>query len=165
MFVMCRVDMEDGGRGVEEGNRILNSAEVGARLISNLISIPIVMVYLCMCCVQLSAIAYPGQPQNSPSTPAALAPPGRCSRSVFDYFTDPSKIVHSSKWHVWSKEVGLIPSTSNRISNPMVMVPLYVIWCRGGIGVKSWEGLVWSNPYLILYPTLWLWCTLVWDMV
>ena len=97
MFVMCRVDMEDGGRGVEEGNRILNSAEVGARLISNLISIPIVMVYLCMCCDQLSAIAYPGQPQNSPSTPAALAPPGRCSRSVFDYFTDPSKIVHSSK--------------------------------------------------------------------
>jgi len=31
MVVMCRVDIEDGVRGVEEGNRILKSAEVGAR--------------------------------------------------------------------------------------------------------------------------------------
>ena len=30
VIVMCRVDIEDGGRGVEEGNRILNE-EVGAR--------------------------------------------------------------------------------------------------------------------------------------
>ena len=30
MFVMCRVDIEGGGRGVEEGNRILNE-EVGGR--------------------------------------------------------------------------------------------------------------------------------------
>ena len=48
MVVMCRVDIEGGGRGVEEGNGILNSVEVGARLISNLISNPIVMMYPCM---------------------------------------------------------------------------------------------------------------------
>jgi len=48
MVVMCRVDMEDGGRGFEEGNGILKSVEVGARLISNLISNPIVMMYPCM---------------------------------------------------------------------------------------------------------------------
>ena len=48
MVVMCRVDMEDGGRGFEEENGILKSVEVGARLISNLISNPIVMMYPCM---------------------------------------------------------------------------------------------------------------------
>ena len=31
IVVMCRVDMEDRGGGVEEGNRILKSAQVGAR--------------------------------------------------------------------------------------------------------------------------------------
>ena len=45
---MSRIDMEDGCGGVEEGNRILKSAEVGARLISNLISNPMVVVYPCM---------------------------------------------------------------------------------------------------------------------
>ena len=77
--------------------------EVGLiKSISNLISNHVVTVYPCMCCDELTAIAFPHRPSTLAYTPAAPAPPGRCSRSAFDYLIHPSKIVHSSKRQVWS---------------------------------------------------------------